>query len=310
MAAKEYHEIVPGAGLILSWQLKGKKVLLVGGGPVAAGRLVNVKDADAHLTVICPSSGLCGEMKHRIYTENVVDVYHDRLFGGASELDAPEDGRRFDMVLTAIDDAELSRSICHMARARKIPVNVADVPPECDFYFGSLIRRGPLQVMVSTGGKGPKIASQTRRVIERALPENIDNAIERVGKLRAKLREVAPEQKQGPKRMRWMIDVCEKWSLDQLSDMTDDDMEEILKGWKKGTVPTYRQVRGIKWKIIPFIALPTAKQINKSLFGTCPVVGAISPWLSGVLGATAGAAVASAFFVLRSQTRHSLMSVP
>ncbi len=34
---KEYPEIVPGGGLILSWQLKGKRVLLVGGGPVAAG---------------------------------------------------------------------------------------------------------------------------------------------------------------------------------------------------------------------------------------------------------------------------------
>lgn len=180
---------------------------------VAAGRLVNVKDADAHLTVISPRSGLSGEMKHRIYTEKVVDVYHDRSFGGEEDLYDAE-GKLYDMVLTAIDDSDLSRSICVMARKLRIPVNVADVPPECDFYFGSLIRRGPLQVMVSTGGKGPKIANQVRMLVERSLPENVGEAISRVGVLRGKLRERVPEQKESGRRMRWMIDVCERWSCE------------------------------------------------------------------------------------------------
>lgn len=209
----KYPAIVPGGGLILAWQLKGKKVLLVGGGNVAAGRLVNVKDADAHLTVISPRSGLSAEMKHRIDVEGIVDVYHDRSFGGEEDLYDPE-GKLYDMVLTAIDDSDLSRSICEMARRLRIPVNVADVPPECDFYFGSLIRRGPLQVMVSTGGKGPKIANQVRVLVEKSLPENVGDAIAKVGELRAKLRQRAPEQKKSGKRMKWMIDVCEKWTCE------------------------------------------------------------------------------------------------
>ena len=237
-------------------------------------------------------------MKHRIFTEKVVETYHDRLFSGPEELDSPSDGRPFDMVLTAIDDADLSRSICQMCRERKIPVNVADVPPECDFYFGSLIRRGPLQVMVSTGGKGPRIAAQTRQIVERAIPENIGSAIERVGRLRGKLREICPEQNKGAKRMKWMIDVCEKWSLDQLAELTEEDMQKILQGWKDGgKVPSYRQVKG------RFINIPSPQQINKALFGTCPVVGAISPWLSAMLGASAGFAATAAFFTLRSSAR-------
>ncbi|KAK0543585.1 Bifunctional dehydrogenase and ferrochelatase [Tilletia horrida] len=167
-----YPAIVPGGYLCLAWVLKNKRVLIVGGGPVAAGRLVNVKDADAHVTVICPSSGLNGEMKYRL-ARGEIDVYHDRLFGGEHELDDADHKEtnpsgepaltprsKYDLVLTATDDESLSRAICNMCRRRRIPVNVADVPPECDFYFGSLIRRGPLQVMVSTGGKGPKIAAQ------------------------------------------------------------------------------------------------------------------------------------------------------
>jgi len=55
-----------------------------------------------------------------------------------------------DMVLTAIDQAGLSSKICKVCREDKIPVNVADVPGECDFYFGSTLRNGPLSVMVSS----------------------------------------------------------------------------------------------------------------------------------------------------------------
>lgn len=287
---EKYTKICPGGGLILAWQLKGKKVLLVGGGMVAAGRLINVKDADAHLTVLCPRSGLCSEMKYRIDVEKSVDVYLDKSY------DSPSDIEGYDMVLTAIDDSETSRTICHIARNLKIPVNVADVPPECDFYFGSLIRRGPLQVMVSTGGKGPRIAASTRAVIERALPENIGQAIENVGMLRAMLRQKVPEQKQGPKRMRWMINVCDKWSTDELAELTNGEMQTILEGWDEGKAYTPRQVRGWRWVIVPRLG-----DIRKALFGTCPVVGYISPWLAGFGGIVIGTASTLAIVSMRAR---------
>ncbi|KAK0542924.1 Bifunctional dehydrogenase and ferrochelatase [Tilletia horrida] len=121
-----YPAIVPGGYLCLAWVLKNKRVLIVGGGPVAAGRLVNVKDADAHVTVICPSSGLNGEMKYRL-ARGEIDVYHDRLFGGEHELDDADHKEtnpsgepaltprsKYDLVLTATDDESLSRAICNI----------------------------------------------------------------------------------------------------------------------------------------------------------------------------------------------------
>jgi precorrin-2 dehydrogenase/sirohydrochlorin ferrochelatase len=57
--------------------------------------------------------------------------------------------------------------------------------------------------MVSTNGNGPKLASIVRKRIAEALPSNMGAAIENVGKLRRKLREVAPDIKEGPKRMKW-----------------------------------------------------------------------------------------------------------
>ena len=96
------------------------------------------------------------------------------------------------MVLTAIDDDEESLRIWRDTKAVKIPVNVAVLPPNCDIYFGSsLVRRGPLQIMASTNGRGPKIASLVRDKIEEALADHIEAAIENAGKLRVRLREKA-----------------------------------------------------------------------------------------------------------------------
>lgn len=260
--------------------------------PPLPGRLINVKDADAHLTVLCPQGGLNAEMRYRIYEEKSVDIYVDKSYEG------PEDIEGYDMVLTAIDDAETSRTICHVVRQRRIPVNVADVPPECDFYFGSLIRRGPLQVMVSTGGKGPRIAASTRAVIERALPENIGKAIENVGILRAKLRHKVPEPNRGAKRMRWMIDVCDRWSTDELATLSEEEMHIILRGWDQdGTAYSPRDVRGWTW------ALPRGKDVYEAVWGRCPVVGYISPWLAGAGGMALGAVSTLALLSFRSRAR-------
>lgn len=250
---------------------------------------MNVKDADAIVTVICPSSGLCPEMRYRIEEEKVVQIYHDRKFQDKSDLEG------FDMVLTALDDIEISRSICYMCRELKIPVNVADVPPECDFYFGSLIRRGPLQIMISTGGKGPRIANQVRRTVEQSLPDYLDTTIEKVGVLRGKLRKKAPDSKDGPKRMRFMIEICEKWNWNQLAKMDEQTMEEVLKGWEIGKSESPKSLRGV----VGYYTGADWKDVKKRLFGTCPVVGVISPWMGGALGFSAGVAATSAIFLMR-----------
>lgn len=107
------------------------------------------------------------------------------------------------MVLTAVDDPEASSQIWKLCKERKIAANIADVPPECDFYFGSVHRDGPLQIMVSTNGKGPRFANIVRRLIAEKLPANTGEAITKVGKLRQMLRKVAPGIEEGPKRMAW-----------------------------------------------------------------------------------------------------------
>ena len=164
---------------------------------MAAGRILNVLNADAKVTVISPRDGLNAEVAYRIEQREV--DYLDRKF-------EPSDLDGVDMVLTAVDDPEASSQIWKLCKERKIAANIADVPPECDFYFGSVHRDGPLQIMVSTNGNGPKLASIVRKQIAANLPVNIGEAIQKVGMLRKQLRKVAPNIEEGPKRMQWYVE--------------------------------------------------------------------------------------------------------
>ncbi|KZZ86652.1 NAD(P)-binding domain protein [Ascosphaera apis ARSEF 7405] len=198
-----YPPVQPGGSLMIAWQVKGKNVLVVGGGEVAAGRILHALNADANVTVISPSP-LNQEVAHRVSQGEVRHV--NRKFNpddltGASEIIA--DGGEIDMVLTAIDDPKESVAIWHQCKELRIPVNVADVPEHCDFYFGSVYRDGPLQVMVSTNGNGPKMANLVKKRIQEALPEKTGAAINNVGLLRGQLRKIASTPEEGPKRMRW-----------------------------------------------------------------------------------------------------------
>lgn len=223
-----------GGSLLLAWQLKGKHVLIVGGGDVASGRIESVLAADARVTLISPSNGL-----HTL-TKSFLDgphniTYHDRIFGGVEDLAG------VDLVLTAIDDVAQSRVICGLCRELKIPVNVADIPESCDFYFGSQIRDGPLQIMISTNGNSPKLANIIRKKVEQSLPEHAGDAITRVGELRVKLKERAPGVGGaiGKRRMRWMIDVCTSWEMEELALLDDQMIRRLLDdGWEKNAVPS------------------------------------------------------------------------
>jgi precorrin-2 dehydrogenase / sirohydrochlorin ferrochelatase len=231
-----------GGSLLLAWQLKSKHVLVVGGGDVASGRIESVLLADARVTVICPSTGLHPLTKKFIDGPHQI-TYHDRVFAG------PDDLVGVDMVLSAIDDVAQSRIICSLCRERSIPVNVADIPESCDFYFGSQIRDGPLQIMISTNGQSPKLANLIKQRIERSLPEQVGTAIEKVGELRVKLKERAPGVggQVSKRRMKWMVNLCTSWDMEELATLNEEMTTRLLDdGWENDVVPRPEAVGGIR----------------------------------------------------------------
>lgn len=234
-------ETTTSAGsLLIAWQLKDKNVVVVGGGEVAFSRIQHVLAAGAKVTVVSPARGLKEETKSIIDDANSDNhiVFCDRTFL-STDLD------HADMVLTAIDDVEVSRDIARACRARRIPVNVADDPSYCDFYFGSQIRQGPLQIMVSTNGKGPKLANIIRRRIEESIPKGAGEAIEKVGLLREKLKARAPGVggDVSKRRMKWMVDLCTSWEMEDLAGLDDGQIERLLdEGWERDAVPSRESI--------------------------------------------------------------------
>ena len=98
--------------------------------------------------------------------------------------------------------------------------------------------------MVSTNGNGPKLANLIRMRIARTLPENVGEAVTKVGGLRRRLRKVSGGVEEGPRRMEWMSRVCESWSLEELCEIGEAEVEGLLRGYKEGRVPSLRELRG------------------------------------------------------------------
>ncbi|TGJ82526.1 hypothetical protein E0Z10_g6250 [Xylaria hypoxylon] len=241
---QKFPDVQGGGSLILAWQIKNKTVLVVGGGEVAAGRILNVLNADASVIVVCPSSGLNAEVRHRIDGNEVTHI--DRVFEPADLETLPPSNAPPDMVLVAIDDPAASTQVWRLCKEHRIAANIADVPSECDFYFGSVHRDGPLQIMVSTNGKGPRLAASIRKWIGNQLPAGVGNAIERVGELRVKLRKMVPDAADGPKRMRWMTKVSDAYSWDDMCALADEDMDNLLKFYLSGKVPELHVLKAMR----------------------------------------------------------------
>jgi precorrin-2 dehydrogenase/sirohydrochlorin ferrochelatase len=74
------------------------------------------------------------------------------------------------------------------ARRAHALVNVVDRPDACDFILPSVLRRGDLQIAVSTGGRSPALAREIRRRLEVEIGEDYARLVARVGKARARLR--------------------------------------------------------------------------------------------------------------------------
>ncbi len=200
---------------------------------------MNLLNADAKVCVVCPRDGLNEEVAYRVEQGQVQHI--DRVF---LPIDL-EPEKNVSMVLTAIDDPDASTRIWKYCKKIKVPANIADVPPECDFYFGSVHRDGPLQIMVSTNGNGPRLAAAIRRRIGETLPLGTGDSIKKVGQLRRKLRRVAPGKTTADisKRMGWMSEVCDKWSTDDFNAMDDGDMAELVACYDEGNVPSFEAIR-------------------------------------------------------------------
>ena len=95
-------------------------------------------------------------------------------------------------MIAATNATEVNRSVYEEALRRGVLCNAVDDPPNCDFYFGSVVARGDLQIAISTAGESPALAQRLRREIDAQLPGDLGPWLEQLGALRREVRAATP----------------------------------------------------------------------------------------------------------------------
>jgi siroheme synthase-like protein len=136
-------------------KLDDRRCVVVGGGEVAERKVAALLEAGARVCVISPK--LTTELQ-RLASINAVQHLAREWKSG--------DLRDCLLAFAATDDPKLQGAIAGEARALRVPINFADEPELCDFIMPSVVRRGELQIAISTSGTSPALASRIRRDLQ------------------------------------------------------------------------------------------------------------------------------------------------
>jgi uroporphyrin-III C-methyltransferase/precorrin-2 dehydrogenase/sirohydrochlorin ferrochelatase len=142
-------------------KLEGLPVVVVGGGTVAASKLDGLLAAGARVTVVAPA--VLPSIRERVTV--IEEAFR------AEHLD----GARW---VVAAATADVNREVAQAASARGLFVNAVDDPAVATAYLGGVVRRGPVEIAISTGGIAPALAGLLREALEAVLPDDLDKWIE------------------------------------------------------------------------------------------------------------------------------------
>jgi precorrin-2 dehydrogenase / sirohydrochlorin ferrochelatase len=154
--------------------LSGRRCVVVGGGEVAIRKAHKLLQARARVVVISP------EIKPEL--ESVAVEIHRRHYR-EGDLEGAY------LAFAATDSRETNAAVAWEAKERGILVNVADKPSDGDFALPSTLRRGGLQVAVSTGGASPTLARRIKNELEEAFGPEWAGVVEEFDKARRNGRE-------------------------------------------------------------------------------------------------------------------------
>ena len=143
--------------------------MVVGGGEVANRKARKLLQAKAEVVVVSP------EVRPEL-ASMAVEVRRRRYRAGDLE-------GAF-LAFATTDEREVNAAVAREGRERGIPVNVADRPAEGDFALPSTLRRGQLQVAVSTGGASPTLARRIRRELEEVFGSEWAGIVEELSRAR------------------------------------------------------------------------------------------------------------------------------
>jgi precorrin-2 dehydrogenase/sirohydrochlorin ferrochelatase len=161
--------------------IENRNVVIIGGGNVCARKAETMMKYGARVTIVSPeltdeiegwAREGCLALKRKTYD--------------ASDLDGAN------IVIASTDDQTVNEQIAADCRARRIPVNVVDVTPLCEFIVPAIIEKGSIQIAVSTGGKSPAVARTLKEDLQRMIGPEYAEVNDVLGTLRDGAKRVLP----------------------------------------------------------------------------------------------------------------------
>jgi len=162
----------------ISLDMSNRPCLVIGGGAVAARKAEALLDVGALVTVISPK--LTEQLSSRVGKGKIDHIAREYQNG---DLDG------YAIVFVATDNNDVNKAVAQEGRSRRIWVNAADDPENCDFILPSVLRRGDLTVAVGTGGASPALAKVIREDLEGYITEDYTLLTRITGEVRRELME-------------------------------------------------------------------------------------------------------------------------
>jgi precorrin-2 dehydrogenase / sirohydrochlorin ferrochelatase len=167
-------------------KLEGRSCLVVGAGTVGEPKIRSLIVSGASVRVIA----LHATAAVAEWAQTGRITWEARAFE-AADLDGPF------LVIAATNSRDVNATIFHEARQRNILCNVVDDPEYCDFYYPAVVRRGDLQLAISTNGHSPALAQRIRRELEIQFGPEYGTWLEELGRIRQQLfaSKIDPEER-------------------------------------------------------------------------------------------------------------------
>jgi siroheme synthase-like protein len=158
-------------------KLTNRRVLVVGGGAIAAQKIPGLLEAGARVHVVSPK-----------LSPALAEYVRTRQIDWSPKLFEPEDLDGAFLIIAATSLRDLNASVFAEADRRNILCNSVDDIEHCHFYYGSIVQRGDLQIAISTNGKSPALAQRLRKELEEQFGPAYESWLAWLGAAREALR--------------------------------------------------------------------------------------------------------------------------
>ena len=161
-------------------KLNELNVLIIGGGKIGLEKLSSVISNSPLSRVKVVAISFIDELKQFVESYPLVELIESEF--------KDEHLEGIQIVISALNNVELSEQIKRTVNQKGILYNAADKPELCDFYLGSTVTKGNLKIGISTNGKSPTVAKRLKEIFNDNIPNEIDNSLENLSKIRNHLK--------------------------------------------------------------------------------------------------------------------------